>query len=303
MNHPIDISVIVPLYNAEPYIERCIEGLLAQEYPAERFEIVMIDNNSIDRTAEIVRRYPRVRLLHEPVQGAYAARNTGIRAAAGRIFAFTDPDCIPSRDWLTQISRAMAESKVELVVGQVHAPADAGPLHLLMHYEHTKEQYVFASDDPTLYFGHTNNLVVTREAFERCGPFVERPRGSDTILVRRVVDALGCDAVRYAPEARVVHLEVRTLGDYFGKMRTYGKSRRQYAAIIVARALNSRERWMIYRRTVRQMELSLTQSFLLLLLLAWGVGCWYAGSWQAKRQQHRDRNRANDTGAALPRTA
>jgi glycosyltransferase involved in cell wall biosynthesis len=293
MSQPIDISIIIPFYNAEAYIERCIAGLLAQDYPAGRFEIIMIDNNSPDRSVELVRRYPAVRLLHEPTQGAYAARNTGVRAARGRILAFTDPDCVPDRDWLTQLAGALEAPEVELVVGQVYAPADAGPLHLLMDYEHTKEAHVLSCDDPTLYFGHTNNLAVTRTAFERCGPFVERARGSDTILVRRIVDALGCGAVRYAPQARVEHLEVHTLRDYFHKITTYGKSRRQYASIITARPLNSRERWMIYRRTIRRMGYSPLRSLALLGLLGWGVGCWYAGSWQAMRQQRRTRGAAS----------
>lgn len=283
----IEISVIIPFYNAAAYVGRCIAGLLAQDYPADRFEVLMIDNNSPDHSADIIRQHPGIKLLHEPAQGAYAARNTGVRAARGRVLAFTDPDCIPDRDWLTQLTRALEAPGAKLVVGQVYAPADAGRLHLLMDYEHTKEAHVLASDDPALYFGHTNNLAVTRAAFDRCGPFVERARGSDTILVRRIVDALGCQAVQYAPQARVEHLEVRTLGAYFHKIATYGKSRRQYAQIVTARPLNSRERWMIYRQTVGRMGYSTPQSLTLIALLAYGVGCWYTGSWQALRQQKR----------------
>ena len=81
------VSVIVPFYNAEPYIDACCEALLAQQFAAAEYEIIMIDNNSDDCSREIVGRYPRITLLQQRRQGAYAARNTGLRAASGEIVA------------------------------------------------------------------------------------------------------------------------------------------------------------------------------------------------------------------------
>jgi glycosyltransferase involved in cell wall biosynthesis len=112
-----DISVVVPFYNPGHHLERCAVGLLRQSYPSSRYEIIMVDNNSTDRSTEIVQRYPEVRLLLEPKQGAYAARNRGVAAAEGHIIAFTDADCVPAPDWLEQMDAALSAPGVEVAQG------------------------------------------------------------------------------------------------------------------------------------------------------------------------------------------
>ena len=89
------VSVIVPAYNVAPYLAECLESALAQTYTP--LEIIVVDNNSTDDTPRIARdyanRYPdRVRLLHQPVQGAPAARNMGIEHARGEWWQFLDAD-------------------------------------------------------------------------------------------------------------------------------------------------------------------------------------------------------------------
>ena len=77
------VSVILPVYRAEQYIRRCIEGLINQDCEFD-FEIIMVNNNSPDQSANIIGEYPGIKLLSETKQGAYAARNMGSRAALGR---------------------------------------------------------------------------------------------------------------------------------------------------------------------------------------------------------------------------
>ncbi len=210
-----NVSVIVPFYNAEPYIEHCIRGLLAQELPAAEFEILMVDNNSTDRSAEIVARYPRIRLLHEPKQGAYAARNRALEHARGDLLAFTDPDCVPRPDWLSRLLAPLCDPRVQVVIGRSDPASRSPALALLAAWEHQRELYIFGSGDPLLYYGRTNNLATRRIALQAHGPFVEVLRGGDTIFVRRVADRSGCEAVRYMPDARVLHLEIDSLRAYF----------------------------------------------------------------------------------------
>ena len=105
----MDISVIVPFYNEEGYLARCAQALLAQDYPKERYEVIMVDNNSSDGSAEIVRRYPGIKLLSEGLQGDFAARNRGLAAAKGNLLAFTDSNCAPEKDWLRGIAAAMLD--------------------------------------------------------------------------------------------------------------------------------------------------------------------------------------------------
>ncbi len=101
----IHISVIVLFYNAERYIAGCIEGLLSQSYPLEQYEILMVDNNSMDASAKIVKKYTCIKLVSEGKQGAYAARNRGLQEAKGGIIVFTDPDCVPFSNWQSYMFR------------------------------------------------------------------------------------------------------------------------------------------------------------------------------------------------------
>ena len=98
-------SVIVPAFNAAGTIGDCLEALLAQDYPADRLEIIAVDNRSTDGTADVMCRYP-VRVVEESrMQSSYAARNAGLAVAQGSVLLFTDADCIPDRSWV-QIGRA-----------------------------------------------------------------------------------------------------------------------------------------------------------------------------------------------------
>ena len=282
MNEP-RISVIVPFYNAQPYIEECIKGLLAQEYPVAQYEIIMVDNNSTDDSAKVVMRSPRIRLLSETRQGSYAARNNGMRKAKGDIIAFTDPDCIPDSDWLRKIALAFSDSDVGVVIGRQQFAQQSFSLSFLEAYENEKNKYVFNSEIRDVYFGHTNNMAVRKKLFEDVGPFIERSRGSDTIFVRQCVDSYFCRIVRYYPEIRVRHMEIDSLLKYFRKVFIYGNSRRRYKHIYNTRPLTNQERFRVFRRTIQGQRYSWLQSVFFFGLLIVGLMCWNLGSVNAAR--------------------
>ncbi|HEX6104451.1 MAG TPA: glycosyltransferase family A protein [Gemmatimonadales bacterium] len=281
----VQLSVVIPFHNAAATLPRCLEALRAQDFARDGFEVIAVDNNSTDRSLELVRRYPEVRLLQEGTQGAYVARNRGVAAARGRILAFTDPDCVPVPGWLAAIAREMKRSDTGVVLGGYIVPRHPPALRLLVCYENTKDAFVFATEAPELYYGHTNNMAVRREVFERFGPFVERRRGADTILVRRVVDGLSCRAVRYCPEALVEHLELADVLTYYRKLTLYGESRESYRQVSWTRPLTLSERLTVFRRTGIAHALSATGAAHLLLLLSVGLLAWRAG--RARAQWHR----------------
>ena len=78
-------SVIVPVYN-DPRIEACIVSLLAQDYPKELHEIIVVDNNSDGSIREVIQRF-KVKYLREEKRGSYAARNKGLEIASGEVAA------------------------------------------------------------------------------------------------------------------------------------------------------------------------------------------------------------------------
>lgn len=100
------ISVILPVRNERTMLPKLIDELLKQNYPADRFEILVVDGRSTDGTADLVRRrysdkHVKVRVLDNPKMLSSAARNVGVRAAAGEVIVFIDGHCVvPSRNLL-----------------------------------------------------------------------------------------------------------------------------------------------------------------------------------------------------------
>jgi glycosyltransferase involved in cell wall biosynthesis len=252
-------------------------------------------------SAEIVRRYPGVQLLHEEKAGAYVARNRGVAAARGEVLVFTDPDCIPDSDWLNRIAVAMESEETDVLIGGYVVPEHSQAVRLLLLYENTKDAFVFGTDIPELYYAHTNNMAVRRTTFERFGPFVERRRGADTIFVRRVVGTLPCRVVRYDPAVRVEHLEVADVWTYFRKMATYGESRESYRHLSWTRPLTLGERVTVLRRTLREHTLSPVEGLRLVLLLSIGLVAWRMG--RARARWRRFRNASAESAPSSPHTA
>lgn len=99
------MSVVVISYNGETVIGRAIESLLAQDYPKERYEIIVVDDASTDKTAEIAQAYP-IRYHRQVKNGGVSnARTAGMRLARGDIYVCFDDDCYVEKDWLGLIAQ------------------------------------------------------------------------------------------------------------------------------------------------------------------------------------------------------
>jgi len=272
------VSVIVPVHNEARYLGDCLDALLNQELSTAEYEVIVVDNGSSDRSREIVRTRDRVQLLTEPQRGAYAARNRGLQAARGELVAFTDADCVPRRDWLQRLCNAVGQDPgIQVVMGRDIPTGPSKAIRLLGLYDHAKEIFVMSSDDPSVYYGHTNCMLTRRAALEATGGFDVRPRGADVIFVQRVLQRFGTGAVCYEPDAVVNHLEVHSAWVYFRKAFIYGRSARSYRRVVRARPLRGRERWRIFGETVRSNALPAIESAYLLALLTLGVAAYSAG--------------------------
>ncbi|WP_052130322.1 glycosyltransferase family 2 protein [Ureibacillus sinduriensis] len=90
----VDISVIVPVYNVENYLDNCITGILAQSY--SNFELILVNDGSLDNSSSICKGYEkqddRIKLIHQDNQGSGAARNRGLDIAKGKYIYFCDAD-------------------------------------------------------------------------------------------------------------------------------------------------------------------------------------------------------------------
>lgn len=275
MNPPVaismDFSVIVPCFNDEPYLRRCLSALCTQTYARDRYEVVLIDNNSTDRSVEIARGFPELAVLEEEIQSSYAARNRGVRQARGEILVFTDSDCEVCPTWLEEMASFLAEAGTVLVLGGRRNARESFTLGMVADYDAQKVEYICAQPDKRLYYGYGGNMAVRREAFERCGPFLQVARGADTLLVSRVVETYGTESVRYAHKAQIRHLEIDRVSDWYRKVGTYGRSYGKYHTWSDIKSLGFRERFEVLRRTVARNHYSWPRALSLAVLLAVGV--------------------------------
>lgn len=119
------VSVIVPAYNVEEYIENCIISIIQQTYT--NIEIIIIDDGSTDSTGKICDRLAkadkRINVIHQKNQGLSQARNNGIKLASGEYISLIDGDDIVKKDFLRNMADAMKDN-VDVVVGGYKTVAD-----------------------------------------------------------------------------------------------------------------------------------------------------------------------------------
>lgn len=117
----IQLSVIVPVYNSEKYIARCLNSILQQQVSFD-YEIIVVDDGSTDRTSEILRLFAqekKVRIIYQDNQGASGARNAAIRCSKGEYICFVDSDDELPAETLESMMKAAVENKGLLIAGSI----------------------------------------------------------------------------------------------------------------------------------------------------------------------------------------
>lgn len=198
------ISVIVPVFNGEDLIGDCIESLLAVDYPRDRFEIIIVDNNSTDSTREIVGRYPVI-LHQESIQGAGAARQAGVMISRGDIIATTDADCVVEPGWAKAIEKTFNDPDADAAIG--FADGINKNIHARFFQKRWEESW-FKRTPQGLVLKHSGidsrNCAFRRDVLLRCGSFDPRITFCADLHLSLRLNAAKCHIV-FAPDMRVWH--------------------------------------------------------------------------------------------------
>ncbi len=218
------VSLVIPVYNRPTEIKRCLEALFKLDYPADKLEIIIVDDASTDTTPQIIANYP-VKLLQNPVQlGPAGSRNRAIASACHGLIACVDSDCVVSPDWLRQLVPLFADEKLAVAGGATRAFA---PRTLLQRYEDSRSSLFMGQRPSEVQLGKllsylpTCNLVLRREAFVQIGGFEPGLRfGEDVDLCWRLLKANW--KIRYNPSAQLGH-------DYRASLPGFLKTRFDYA--------------------------------------------------------------------------
>lgn len=124
------VSIIVPVYNVAPYLERCVQSIRQQTYP--HYQLILVDDCSTDDSRGVMERCagadPRITLVYQPAnQGVSAARNAGIRQARGQWLAFCDGDDWYSPDFLEKMLSAARREQAQCVICDYYIASDGQP--------------------------------------------------------------------------------------------------------------------------------------------------------------------------------
>ena len=114
------ISIIIPAYQAEEYLERCIESVLKQTY--SNIEVIIVDDGSLDRTGTIADKFcetdPRIKVIHQENKGLSGARNSAIEVAQGEYITFVDADDFIHPQMLTILLSEIQKNQAEIAISR-----------------------------------------------------------------------------------------------------------------------------------------------------------------------------------------
>lgn len=224
------VSVIVPIYNGEADLPALLDCLKAQTYPRDRVQFLLVDNNSRDRTPEILlnaaQADSRIHPLSEKqIQSSYAARNQGIRHATGEILAFTDADCRPAPTWLEELVAPFVDDTIALVAGEIQALPGNSLLEQFAAHEETLSQKHTLSH-PFCPFAQTANLAIRFAVLGSVGLFRSHlTTGGDADLCWRILRQTDWK-LHSQPSAIVRHRHRATIAQLRSQWRRYGRSNR-----------------------------------------------------------------------------
>ena len=203
------ISIVIPTYNRPAVLECCLQAIAGQAFPRNRFEVIVVDDGgtfSLDQILGPYREKFSLRLIHQTNSGPASARNRGAKEAAGQLLVFTDDDCFPSADWLTQLAERHVQAPDCAVGGETRNALEnniySTASQLLVSYLLT----YYSSAPQRVRFFPSSNLAFPTERFRSVGGFnasYPRAAGED----RELCDRWQYRGHRmiYAPEAVVYH--------------------------------------------------------------------------------------------------
>lgn len=227
------VSVLVPVRNEERYIEACLGSLLSQEYPPDRYEVLVLDGGSTDRTRDLARTLAadaaaRVILLDNPGRTPATAMNVGLAHARGDVIVRVDGHAAVEGDFLRRGTEALRSSGADCVggplrsigrgaVGEAVALAMSSPFgvgNARFRYSQEREEV------DTVAFG-----FYRRDVFDRVGRFEDIVGGEDDEFNYRLRDAGG--RILLTPEIRSRYVVRSSLPDLWRQYFAYGRAKVQ----------------------------------------------------------------------------
>jgi lipopolysaccharide/colanic/teichoic acid biosynthesis glycosyltransferase/GT2 family glycosyltransferase len=252
------ISVVVPAYNAAATISACVQALKRQKDVGDDYEIIVVDNGSVDNTAQLALNAGAT-VIQQPKRGAAAARNAGIQRACGDVVCFTDADCVPHDTWLKAIIAPLADNEVIGCKG-VYTTEQSSLVARFVQIEYEDKydrlrQQAYIDFIDTYSAAYRRQVLLTNGCFDEQFFFVEDQELSFRLATR------GYKMV-FQPQAAVCHLHSDTFWRYFRKKFSIGYWKAQVIRRFPTRGISDS-----HTPQVLKVQIALTAVFLASLVL------------------------------------
>lgn len=179
------ISVIIPVYKDWDRLLICLNALKTQTVEFQCFEVIVVNNEPLPITPNWENLPFKLQMVHEEFPGSYSARNRAIQTAQGDAFLFTDSDCIPENDWISEAIHLIDNFQASLFAGAIRIFSEIDNVFVRFDkaFAFPNEKYVNEEN-----FGVTANLLVSRAVFSRVGSFnSQMMTGGDSEFCNRAV--------------------------------------------------------------------------------------------------------------------
>jgi len=213
-----EISIIIPAYNAGKYIRKTISSCLTQRDFTKNLEVVVVDDGSVDNTADIIKEFP-VTYIYQENGGPAKARNTGWNNSHTEIIFFTDSDCVPQDNWISTMCSSFRKG-AHVVAGSYALKDRPSLLEKCIHYEifyRHRQMPTF-----TKAFG-SYNFAIMKKILQEIGGFNEnyrRASGEDNDLAYRIIKA--GYKIYFEKGAKVIHNHDESFFDYMKSQFLHG---------------------------------------------------------------------------------
>ena len=210
--------MVIPAFNAEKIISQVVEAVRGQDL-SEELEVIVVDDGSTDQTATKAQQSGAV-VVRQGNRGPAGARNTGWRAAQGKIVLFTDSDCKPHRDWAKRLLAGFTTSEVGAVAGSygIWNPQSWLARNI---YEEIKSRHAKMGEFIRVFGSY--NVAIRKEVLVKLNGFDEnyrRASGEDNDLSYRMLKA--GFSIGFRPEALVDHRHQESIFRYLKEQARHG---------------------------------------------------------------------------------
>lgn len=194
------ISIIVPAYNEEKLIGKCLDSLKNQSFPKENYEILVIDNNSTDRTSEIAKKCGVRVVAYKEKQGFSVTKQFGADLASGEIIAFCDADTFHDQNWLHIISDLFRDNNLKIIGGSA-LPSEGSFITNALYSIFDLFAQINQVFGNSLIWGF--NMAIRKNAFIKVGGFnLNLTSGEDWDISVRIREKYGKGSTLYTNKMR-----------------------------------------------------------------------------------------------------